>query len=684
MADGRASMADDPARLAACVDGMARYLARALTLKDDSLLNEKLHLLQDKSQEEVEEVEEQWQGERRLGVVMEHEIEHRPTEEQLDHLDYLEAKWDFALAADRLAMRLLHACGFVERREDGTVLDEAAAADPREAAREGISLGSFAEHNYAPYYERELVPDEEETITVGGVGVLLKRAVARHAEEWLHGVDRTLCQVHGESNEPFDAMDDLVATIAKDVAKAVTVHGAAARQRRRQQLTEEVDHLGGEFLGARADQERSRTRAQERCDVKNDRTALRLLGVVARDGGSTPEAASALRNPASVRMLKRLVRDPPSELGLIGENVKRMNFALLVPALDVTQPLECRVAMANAWAGQNGGFAQTAVEVALRLLDQFDSRESRRFIDVVTQTRGKGGTPLPPAWFAPESGQWYALPAPTEASERIGTDGHGRRITRLTSAIWAMTGWGAFQTDRVHLDVVVPVARQSLYHARLIRERVRVERKQHALGCRILSFEEEFMNRSSGVVDALNVAMCELSAFSLREIMEVFHPDWAWVTSNRPSGSLGGGNPLLAAMVSHLRDRTRLALGNARTPLISPQYTKFATDALAIVLPTIAENRYAIGLPFARAPDRLADLVRSLPTVRGWSPLQGRFRVGAAELRRAHPLLREALDHYAHQPHSFVHAEHARCRDRAHRTVCYTFDSAPLLQLLRM
>ena len=189
------------------------------------------------------------------------------------------------------------------------------------------------------------------------------------------------------------------------------------------------------------------------------------------------------------------------------------------------------------------------------------------------------------------------------------------------------------------------------------------------------------MNRSSSLVEALNVAMCELSAFSLREIMECFHPDWLWVTTNLQADRFGGGNPLLARLVAHLESRTRLALGNARTPLISPQYTRFASDALVIVLPAIEENRCAIRLPFAQAPDRLADLVRSLPTVHGWTPLKGQFRVWAEDLRRAHPLLREALDHYSRQPHAFVRAMH---HGRAHRPVCYTFESSPLLQLLRM
>ena len=74
---------------------------------------------------------------------------------------------------------------------------------------------------------------------------------------------------------------------------------------------------------------------------------------------------------------------------------------------------------------------------------------------------------------------------------------------------------------------------------------------------------------------------------------------------------------------------------------------------------------------------------------RAWSPLKGRFVIELADLKHAHPRLREALEHYAVQPNSFVSATHLVRTDdggtaKARRRVSFTFESAALVQLLRM
>ena len=95
--------------------------------------------------------------------------------------------------------------------------------------------------------------------------------------------------------------------------------------------------------------------------------------------------------------------------------------------------------------------------------------------------------------------QWYARPAPTEASARSGLDGHGRRIVRLTSMVWAMQAHGAFEQGRLARDVAVPCAIEALYQARLMRELVDHERKRCELGARITSFVDEIENLASDV-----------------------------------------------------------------------------------------------------------------------------------------------------------------------------------------
>ena len=113
-----------------------------------------------------------------------------------------------------------------------------------------------------------------------------------------------------------------------------------------------------------------------------------------------------------------------------------------------------------------------------------------------------------------------------------------------------------------------------------------------------------------------------------------------------------------------------------------------ARDALALLLPAVEARRLGIGLPLTAAPNPLADLLRSTRSVHRWTPLEGRFTLDAIALKACHPKLREALEHYARQPQSFVRAAHmvpgSWLGPAAHRAVCFTFESGPLLQLLRM
>ena len=482
--------------------------------------------------------------------------------------------------------------------------------------------------------------------------------------------------------ERFPALDELIVRIGRDLAKRVTLHRGT-----RAAAWAAVDHLSTDFLEKRGGQEVSRTRSYAECDAINDSKGLRQLLVIARSGGSTHEALDVLQN--KLHLLRRVLEEPPSELGLVGENRARMNLSLLARVLDQEMPIEVRVRIADHWAQQHGGFAQTRVTEAVRLLEGFVSKEASPFIDVVTEQRGKGGVALPPAPFAPGWVQWYARPAPTEASARSGLDGW-RRIVRLTSMVWAMQAHGAFEPGRLARDVAVPCAIESLYQARLMRELVDHERKRCELGARITSFVDEVENPSSEVAHELGVAMCELSQLSLADIYEAFNPERA----------------LLGRLLDPLSVRTRTQMGNQRRPLVPREYEHFARDALAVLLPAVAARRLRIGLPLGVAPHPLADMLRTCRELQQWTPLLGRFRLDAAALRGGcHPKLREVLELCHHTHRDLVEAEHISSpyelfgpkgrvnhsgvsmdalRARKHRAVCFTFESGPLLQLLRM
>ncbi|MGZ0213917.1 MAG: hypothetical protein ACKVI4_15695 [Actinomycetales bacterium] len=646
----RPVVADDPGKLNAEVDAMARFLATALHMRDLSLLKEDKHVIRC-----AKAVARQEAKVPMLGQVMNEELRHRPSEQELDRLEELAESYDFALDADALALRMLAACGVVEAES------EIEAAHPSDAERDGIDVSVFAEEE--PYFQRERCPRAHgDAITLGGLAGLLRNEVTAQARDWLWECERTLCIVHGETWERFGGMEELIARIGLDIAKRITLNG-----RRSEMSLAAVDHLSADFLEQRGGQEVQRNHSYAQVDAMNDMMALEMLLVLAKHGGSTLAALTILQT--KLHLLRRVIESPPSELGLKGDKRSRMNLALLSRVLDCDMPIEVRVRIADQWSGMHGGFAQPAVQEAIDRIKVFVSDAASPFIDVVTMQRGKGGVTLPLAWFAPAAGQWYARPAPTEASTRLGFDGQGRRIVRLTSMVWAMMGHGAFEEGRVARDIALPCAFEAMHHARLMRELVDHERERAKLGVRITSFLDEIENFESDVAHEIDKAMCELSAFSLADIWEAFHPDRA----------------LIGRLITPLAARTREQLGNRRTALVPAGYENFARDLLALLLPTVEARRLRIGLPRTTAPNPLSDLLRSTRAVHLWTPLAGRFTLDAVALKVAHPKLREALEHYARQPKSFVRANHLTTRgDTAHRTLCFTFESGPLLQLLRM
>jgi hypothetical protein len=649
-------IANDPDQLNAAVDAMSRFLAQSLRVQDLTLIGA------DESTNVINHAARVGRAEAAaptLAKVLDSELRYMPSANQLDHLADLKESHQFAIQADDMALRMLAACGILEKGS------EEDAVDQDEAERVGIDLSTFSDE--APYFEREVYPRlDGEAIIIGGMGRLLREEVAARATAWLKECERTLCIVHDETWEKFHALDELLHRLGRDLAKRVTLHTHHSPV-----VLASVDHLSTSFLERRGGQEMTRTREYAQVDALNDLKSLRQLLEISRRS-----SASLKILQHNLVLLRRVLEAPPMELGLVGENRSRMNLSLLSRVLDTDMPIEVRMRIADHWAQQHGGFAQTRIADAIRLLESFATQENRPvFIDVVTGQRGRGGVALPPATFAPGWVRWYARPAPTEARERSGLDGPGRRIVRLTSMVWAMVAHGAFEKGRLARDVAVPCAIESLYQARLMRELVDHERKRCELGARITSFVDGIEDLSSDVSHAVGVAACELSPFSLADIYEAFNPE----------------RPLLGRLLNSLSARTRALLGNRRSALIPAEYEHFARDALAVLLPAVAQRRLRIGLPLGAAPHPLADLLRTCRTLRTWTPLEGRFKIDARALRDCHPKLRKMLEDAHYVQRDLVEANHLRSKppgsvpaSRVRRGIHFTFESGPLLQLLRM
>ena len=646
------SIADDVDRLNAIVSAVADFLSKGLNMRDPGFESENLNLVRQSKEASIRRMRAPI-----LAQTLYEEARYLPNREQLDYLEDLKRSQGFALEADKLARSLLTAChvpksAFRDENEEDTLLGRSSNGH----ANNAVTLSLYAKE--WGYYNYRVLP-EYGGMVIGGVGRLLRRSVRELAIEWLYACDKALCHVHDEElTVPPLGLTALVQSLAKDIAKRLTLHNKVVDI-----VPMEVDHLDPLYFEARADVEHARTRVDERCRKRNDLLALNAMAIVARDGGTTVESAEVLTN--RMAFLRIVITTPPSELGLRGENARRMNLGMLARVIDPEMPVEARAAIATHWSQCHGAHAQTAIREAIARIESFDPEQATRFLRVasINPPSGPGRRYQLPVPEFSTSTPWFALPAPVGPYTRTGLDADGRRVVRLGSLVWQMMAEGCFEQGVVSRETLQPVAWEVLSLARVAREKIDHERTLANVGVRLHSFNESIHDRASELDDELNIAQCTLSAFSLDDILTAFNPE----------------QPLLSKLITPLSMRTREKMANARTPAIPITYTNFARDALATLLPAVATRRFALNVFWTCCPHPLGDLLRTLPALKRWSPLEGSFKVGATELRKAHPKLREALEHHARNSAEFVRKTGGH---NDHRPIGFTFESAKLISLL--
>ena len=639
MNGGASRIADDPRRLGAIIDGMAAYLDEALRLQDPDMKRDDLHWKRDAGLASIEKARADT-----LASTLYEEARYMPNTLQLDYLQALDECAEKAERAEKLAAALIRVCDEYEDSSWAGVSESGA-----------LALAPYASW-WAYYHFTEI--DVTCGLVVGGMGRMLRDRIALLAEDWLHECDRLLCLVHGRQNYCNDTnVTTLVSQLAKDIAKRVTLHNSAT-------AFSEMDNLEPDSLGARNEIEFTRVRVNAQCQARNDMRALQALQVLAREPMST--AAKTIFD-TQLPLLQMVVARPPQELGLVGENARRMNLPLLQRCLMPGMDSACRMHIANGWANRHSAWAQTAIAEAIRRLEGFSPRESSNFIQVATRSALRGASTMPKMPWAPWAPSWFVVPPPSGPVTRTGLDEEGARVVRLASFVWQLVGAGSFEQGVMHASVVSEVAVECLQLARLGRELVDNERRRSNVGVRLLSFNQSINDRASDLAASLDKAQCCLSHFSLRDICDVFHPR----------------KPLLERIYSELTRRTRSHLSNRRSALVPVNYDTFVGDALALLLPAVEARRLQISLPQDAAPHPLGDMLRTVAKCRSWTPLNGKCTIFLDDLRGAHTGLRKALEHYAKEGDQFVRATHLSATaevGRKHRVISFEFESAPLLQ----
>lgn len=652
---GKLEIVNDSQRLNACIDAMAGYLAECLSFKDESMAENvswnmkealqknrvDLHRMQEEARAKQEKANQRCPP---LGKLMRDELSVKADENQEEYLERLKELYSNATECLYMSIAILQDCADLLGPEWGELVD-------LDVAVEGDNVALAQYTRVDTFFFRYRCPRSGcENVTVGGMCRMLCNLIKPQTKQWLHDCDRVFCEVHGEPWHQNEQIDDLIDMLAKAIARRLSMIKSQTGPGSELDLV-----LTTRFLECRADSEFARNKWSNECKMKTDCDALVCLAIVARDGGETTEAQEILLK--NWQQLQRVVEAPPQELGLVGENAKRMNLAMLRPIFKTDEPFVLRCRIATSWSNQHGGWAQTAIAQAIKILRGWKPPGNVGYITVATQQHGKGGTRMPSPPGAEEDAAWYALPP---SLERDGLDCLGKRIVWLTSFVMQRIAHGSFEEGVVRKDHAVNAAIESMHQCQLMLELIDNERKSNNQGVRIRMFEKTLQNPSGDLAGKLDVAMCKLSGFSAMELDTVF-----------------AYKPVVELIMRDLTTRTRKLVTGSVVP---EGYGHFANDSLAILLPTIKQRRLSHGLHAQLQPHPVADLLRTLPKLRGWSPLKGQFVIELADFTNAHPALREVLEHHSRAPNSFV----SRTSASAHRRTEFRFDSAQLVRMKLM
>lgn len=630
-------------RLEALVSAMASFLGKTLSMKDPEVngLSDVQMLSVRGKPVKVEPLS--------YMRLMYEELRYLPTKKDLDQLEELFRTWNFAEDSEKLAKSLIH---------------DRSPSDPETATQ--ISTPCVALSNYArhpAYYEKQEYRREKGRVLVlGNVGQKLQEEVADMATEWLVQLDMLICHVHGycADDEPLHsgrAWCD-IAHLIEQFADAI-----GKRHTLTQPLPDamlDVDPLRPRFLETRAEVEFARTTAQAETRARVDMEALQFLHVIAKHGSSTAQARSILLTRTA--HLSHIVSKPPIELGLVGENSRRMNFELLGRMLRVGTPLEVKISLADHWSATHGSYACTAISEAIRKLSGWSPKTHQRFIPTVT--RRVTAHELPPMKWAPALEKWHIME--TRSSIRTGLDSQGERVVSFTSAVWEMVAGGAFQQGVVSKSIVDAVAIETLQHANMMKVAIDNHRKSFALGTHLHEALESLHDRQSIMADDVALALCELRDFSLIDIVNVF---------NSTSKVLSGLLPTLAL-------RTRSACNTS----IPAEYTRFITDALALFLPVVCERRDYLQLQPADRPNPLGEMLRAVPGLlaRAKRDTNEVLSIDMKELQLGHPATRATLEAVAKRS-TIVRAAHLSKHGKPiKRQVRFWIDRSALLMLMTM
>lgn len=574
-------------------------------------------------------------GHRTLGQTLYEEKECFPTREQLDELEQVQRAFTFVIKAHRTANKM---------------------------RSESCSNGNLVLTPYADAetfrkswtFTRPLDSGDESRLKVGGLCITLYRDVVPLVYEWLLKCDEMMMIAFDDMPKGEWGDESAVVTTARDLAEAIARRMTLLQPA----VPEENDEdLSTRALQLRAGHELQRTSLQADEHQRTDLVALRSFETLAREGPFTERGTRVVNE--RMAHIHYVVRKPPMELGINGANAQHMNLPLLARACNPALDNDVRKSMVHQWQQQYGLYAATAAVQAIQKIQMWDSHSQKPFIKVLQQTASPSGVPMPVMPFVQNKQKWRFLPT---VEKRNTLDWMGRRVVRLTSMVLQLLGHGALERGVLCGSIVSPIATQAVVEARMVMELLNIKRESYSLGTNLLRFCEDISDGQSHLDAAVDDAMLHVSLFSTLELLSIFNPQ----------------SPALRCIMTEFTKRTRKNLAF----VMPAQYIAFAYDAMALLLPVIRQRRERAGLALTQRQNPICTLLRHIPRVREWSPINGKLHLDLNDVKCAPAVLVHVLKLLAEQGRLVEYKRPYLGKQRHAAKKAFVFDSAQLVALL--
>lgn len=525
------------------------------------------------------------EGDKSLAQLMPGEVEVFPTREKLEELEKVHTASKFVGDTELLALELR---SLAQNSPGADVLME------DYVRRHGMFRG---------WAFRKRKGTITHKFRVGEIAQRASENIASKVFSWLITCDHMMCSAFGDFGDADEGRDfadkevqDLGRFLSEKIASYVTLDGE--------------DGISVQMLENRAKAEVVRNHARAEANARDCMVALASLHKLAKYGSSTPEAMDIISN--RMHHIHWLVLNMPPEIDR--GDIPSINPSRLEEACHPDHDLDLRCSLVDHWKSIHGPFTEAAAYNAIERLKAWMEAKKSPFALVIEKysERKHSGLSILPALPFVRSSQFWAFVPLKGTRARTGLDYRGRRVVRLTSLVWQLLAEGEVRKGVVSASTLADVALTAFVSAQNVSKFLEIKRTGLAPGCHLMSKVCAMTDFHGDLSSEMTNMLCEVSMFSYQDMETVFSHT----------------SPVAPYIMTAFSRMTR-AYVNQHIP---ERYFAVAHDTMRIVLPILQARRSMLGRRPDYIPNPIVEVLKTIPKVREWSPMQGKLVLSTEDL----------------------------------------------------